>query len=168
MKLMSTRSINIWRQTWNPELRGTTGRIFERETLGECRIRCRGYVKFKPALDAVFCNQPGSPYEPAGEASNFREVVAQEMQGAGMNPSRLAIYTAVGSALDVFHKIDGFFFYEGVIVTVDTTMNPHKDCAPRARVLVTADDAITGYHEAAGEITGWFNRAKACGMKGVI
>jgi hypothetical protein len=159
---------SIWRGDRNPELRGTTGRIFEREVLGECLIRSHGYVKFRPALEAVFRNQPGSTFEPMGEAANFRDAVAAKMREMGFDSSRLQLYTAVGSALDVFHKIDGFFVFEGTIVTLDTTTNPHKDCAPRARVLVTAEDAIIGYQQSAAEIAGWFNHAKACGQKGVI
>ncbi|MDE1974948.1 MAG: hypothetical protein KGI49_00315 [Patescibacteria group bacterium] len=162
--------VAMWRGDRNPELRGYTGRIFEREVLGECRIRARGYVSFRSALGAVFRNQPGSPYEPMGEAGHFHGVVADSMKVRGFNSSRLKLYTAIGSALDRFHGIDGFFYFEGAIVTVDATMNPHKDVS-RARVIVTAEDAFSQfgeYGQAAHEIAGWFDHARIHGWKGVI
>lgn len=162
------RPLRLWQTERNPEMAGYTGRIFEREVLGECRIRARGYVKFRPALNAVFRHQPSSPYEPSRETRNFHSVVAQEMKNLGMNDSHLGIYTAVGSALDLYHRIDGFFYFEGMIVTLDCTIDPNRDEHPRARVIVTGEDAINGYSEVAKMIAGYFRRGQVCGRKGVL
>ncbi len=148
-------------------MRGYTGRIFEREVLGECRFRCQGYLTFQSSVRGVLGNQPYAPHNPPGEVGNFRAAVAAEMRGLGLNPDSLRIYTAVGSPLDHFHRIDGFFSFEGIIVTLDLTVNRHKDMT-RAKVLVTGEDAADGYKESAWEIARWFEFAQKTKMKGVL
>ena len=91
------------------------------------------------------------------------------MSERGFDPDRLRLYTAVGSTLDIYHHIDGFFFFEGVIVTMDTTINPNKDQEScRARILVTGEDAINGYKDVAVEIARCFERARNFDWKGVV
>jgi hypothetical protein len=45
----------------------------------------------------------------------------------------------VRSALDVFHGVDGFFEFRGVVVTIDVTINPNKVCG-KADLVVSGDD----------------------------
>jgi len=153
--------------TFNPELRGYTGRIFEREVLGECRVRAHGKMGFYASLKEVMRGQPSNTFEPMGETDRFYTAVCGQMRRKGLNPVGLQIYTAVGSSLDRFHGIDGFFSFEGIIVTVDCTINPHKDVT-KARVLVTGEDFVAGYHDVAEDIAARFKTAIHCGWKGVI
>ena len=48
-------------------------------------------------------------------------------------------FTAVGTPLDRFHGIDGFFEFCGVVATIDLTLNPHKDSG-KADMVVHRDD----------------------------
>ncbi len=146
------------------QLSGYTGHIFELEVLGECRATSHGYMRFYRALREVEASQSRQANQPTGEAKRFRDAVAQAM---GIHPLRLHLYSAVGSALDHHHGVDGFFTFDGIIITVDTTINPHKDVSD-ARVIVTYDDAVNGYEESARQVAGWFNRARVCNWKGVI
>ena len=143
---------------------GYTGHIFESEVLGTCRVRAHGYIKFNQALSEVKENQPNDPHHPIGEAGEFHKAVASVM---GVDPDKLELYTAVGSSLDIFHGIGGFFSFEGVTVTVDVTANSHKDNC-KARVLVCMDDAENGYKQAAAEIADQFKRSKQFGWTGVV
>ncbi len=153
----------------NPNLEGYTGRVFEREVLGECRVRCQGYLKFRQAMEEVISNQPHAPHDPPGEVGHFRDAVFKEMKQMGLNPKYLRLYTAVGSALDRFHGIDGFFTFEGITVTVDTTINQDKDeDSTKARVLVTGEDAVDGFKGSARRVAELFSYARSMGKKGVI
>jgi hypothetical protein len=160
---------DIWGgQTRNPELRGYTGRIFEREVLGECRIRARGRVSFWPALGEVFRNQPGSPFEPTGETANLYDAVRDRLCRKGFHPARLELYTAVGSALDEQYGIDGFFRFEGVIVTLDCTLDSNLDPNHGRRVIITGEDFLLGYPDAAEQAASVFQWARTYARKGVF
>lgn len=41
--------------------------------------------------------------------------------------------------MDVFHGVDGFFEFHGIVVTIDVTTNPNKDSG-KADVIVHPDD----------------------------
>ena len=121
-------------------------------------------MKFNEALEEVKQNQPYSPNHPTGEAAVFHEAVALAM---GIRPEDLELYTAIGSTLDRFHGIDGFFSFDGIIVTLDITANMSKD-EYKARVIVTIKDAENGYKQAAEEIAGWFTKSQHLDWKGVV
>ncbi|MDE1974947.1 MAG: hypothetical protein KGI49_00310 [Patescibacteria group bacterium] len=143
---------------------GYTGKILETEVLGECRIKARGYLKFNQSIEEVKENQPYDPHHPTGEAGSFHDAVAEAM---GIEPDQLEMYTAVGSALDRFHGVDGFFEFNGIVITVDVTANEHKD-SYKARVIVTEEDAGNGFKESARIIAAEFKRAKDLGWTGVV
>lgn len=138
-------AVNPFAGSRNHELAGYTGRIFEREVLGECRLRVQGYMSRNDSMKFVFNNQPYDPLHPPGEAGNFHHAVSTEMRNWGLKPAKLKLLTAVGSPLDWHYGIDGLFVFEGIMITLDCTINPYKDAAPRARVLVTGEDAVLGY-----------------------
>jgi hypothetical protein len=121
-------------------------------------------MKFNQALEEVKENQPYDPHHPTGEAAEFHRAVASAM---GVDPEELELYTAVGSTLDRFHGVDGFFSFNGIIVTVDVTANPHKD-SYKARVIVNLEDAGNGFKESSAEIAAQFDRSKRLGWTGVI
>ncbi|MEX0651917.1 MAG: hypothetical protein WD509_02365 [Candidatus Paceibacterota bacterium] len=48
-------------------------------------------------------------------------------------------FTAVGTSLDVHQGIDGFFEFNGVVVTIDVTMNPDKETWKADRIVHPED-----------------------------
>ena len=167
--MRQSKVIRPWRNDRNPELAGYTGHLFEWEVLGECKVRASGYLRFRAAVEEVLSNQPHAPHNPPGEIGTFRRAVAVGISERGVDPDQLRLYTAVCSTLDIYHHIEGFFFFEGVIVTMDTTINPNKDQEScRARILVTGEDAINGYKDVAVEIARCFERARNFDWKGVV
>lgn len=109
---------------------GYTGHLFEEEVLGRCLAQARGYMRWREAAEAVRKSQPRQK-KPI--AVRLETEVSRKLGG------RCALYTAVRSAMDLFHGVDGFFEYEGVVVTIDLTMNPHKDSS-KADLLVCRDE----------------------------
>jgi len=150
----------------NPEFRGTTGRIFQEEVLGSCVVRAHGKMKFYASLKEVLANQPANTFKQNTEAHRFYTAVYNRVRDVGLDPKKLQVRSAIGSNLD-WHGVDGVFTYEGIIVTVDCTINPHKD-STKARVLVTGDDLLTGYKDSASEIAFHFKKARQFGWKGVV
>lgn len=142
----------------HPGLRGYTGKLFEWETLGECRIHAnrhrRRALPFHDALRQVMDNQPFAPNDPPGQMGKFRDAVIACMQRRDLNPSSLRLYTAVGSSLDYDHHIDGFFHYLGLMVTLDLTINPHKDDS-RTHVLVTGEDVLHDFEASSNSVADW-------------
>ncbi len=109
---------------------GYTGHLFEEEVLGRCLARHRGYMRWREAVGAVRENQPRKK----------TPVVARlEGEVGRLLGGTCAFFSAVGSALDVFHGVDGFFEFEGEVVTIDLTMNPLKD-STKADLLVTSEE----------------------------
>ncbi len=105
------------------------GADFEVEVIGSATIKFTGYMTFAAAVQAVRTHQP---------ARKTATVVAleREFERRGM---KVPFYTAVGSSLDFHHGVDGFFEFNGVVVTVDVTINPTKEVA-KADLVVHPDD----------------------------
>lgn len=120
---------------------GYTGHLFEEEVLGRCMVSCHGYMSWKDAVELVCKNQPRSKTKIATR-------LEQEVGKCLGKP--VQFFTSVSSAMDVFHGTDGFFEYHGVVVTLDVTMNPHKDCG-KADVIVHESD-LENLAELAGRI----------------
>jgi hypothetical protein len=111
---------------------GYTGHLFEEEVLGKCTITHRGYMRWQEAAQLVRKNQP---HVMTPVATQLQAELRKKLPGIDVR-----FYTAVGSTLDKMHSVDGFFEFEGkVTVTIDLTMNPHKD-ACKADVLVGQGD----------------------------
>jgi hypothetical protein len=108
------------------------GEQFQVEKLGKCQARCKGYREWRDALDEVKRFQP--EYK-----TNFVRMLE------GLLTRRLGVeirfYTAVYSALDIFHGVDAFIEIGEVIVTVDVTINPQKTAA-KADVVYHAEDGV--------------------------
>ncbi len=109
---------------------GYTGHLFEREMLGQCLAPYRGYLRWREAAQLVRKSQPRAKAPVAARLE--REVSAQ----VGVS---VMFFTAVGSALDVMHGCDGFFEFRGVVVTIDITMNPHKDSG-KADIVIAREE----------------------------
>jgi len=92
------------------------------------------YQKYDDAMKYVKDNQIGEPSDPsAWFANDLHATIADEL---GLEDySQLKFYTAIGSSLDKYHSIDGFFELQidpenpddVVRVTIDLTTNPNKD-----------------------------------------
>jgi hypothetical protein len=162
------RVCNPWREARNPELAGYTGHIFEMEVLGGCKVRIiRGHVKFNKLVKQVRWAQPGDPYRPQGESANFHRAVADELESRGVKGSALGIFSAIGTPLD-YQGIDGFFSFEGIMISVDCTLDQNADPSPRARVVVRGEDMLDGYKEPAYQIANLICEARRKGRKGMV
>jgi hypothetical protein len=137
---------------------GVTGRIFEEEVLGHCTVQWDGrtYLRYREAMDLVRMHQPWLPTAP----SQFlpRQLHAAVAKALGVDTQKIALYTAVGSPLDRFHSVDGFVEFEGSVVTIDVTINRHKD-AYRADVILSEDDVENNFTTVAGRISEAFHWA---------
>ena len=123
----------------------------EWEVLGECMVRTSVKMDFWQAVAFAKRHQPHDPFHPRGAGADFQRAVADELP---VCPSRLGLYTGLGTPLDRL-GVDGFFFWDGLIVSFDLTKNPHKD-STRARVLVTGEDVVCGFPWAAYQIAECF------------
>lgn len=142
-------------------MNGYTGKILEEEILGSCTVSTEGYLRFREAMEVARRSQPRTLTH---EGRQLRDGVAQEL---GVRSSEVAMYPGVGTPLDRFHGIDGWFEWQGIVVTVDVTMNPHKD-EYKARVIVSGRDAEEGFVGSIRDIASEFKRAKSYGWIGVI
>ena len=109
---------------------GYTGHLYEEEVLGHSSAHHRGYLRWREAVEVVRKNQPRA-HTPI--AAKLERAVACELR------SSVKFFTAVRSTLDVMHGCDGFFEYSGVVVTIDLTLNPHKDSG-KADLIIAPDD----------------------------
>lgn len=107
-----------------------TGHLYEVEKLGRCTATSRGYMKFRASLDFARAHQPRSKRQVAAQ---LEREVSKRLGGW------CDFYTAVRTPLDVYHGVDGFFELDGIVVTVDVTMNSRKDSC-KADVLVCRED----------------------------
>ncbi len=109
------------------------GHLFEEVTLGVCLVEYHGYLTWQKAAEQVRTHQPCT-HRPAA-----RRLHAEVAKRFGKCASAVKFYTAVHSPLDMFHGVDCFFEFRGVMVTIDVTINPGKNSG-RADVVVQADD----------------------------
>ncbi len=123
---------------------GYTGRIFEEEILGACLWSWRGagYLSYSRCVREVMRHQPADPADPKNRAANDLHFLVAEALGEE-DCSQLGLYTAVGSPLDRFHSVDGFFLWNRAVVTVDLTCNGKKETY-RADFIIHKDEVYTG------------------------
>ena len=118
------------------------GADFEAEKFGKCGARCTEYRKWREAAEEAKRCQPQRKTE---FVQQLERMLAQVLD------AQVACFTAVGSAFDIFHGVDAFIEYRGVIVTVDATLNPDK-------VVGKADLVFYKHHDAA-DLAGRMARA---------
>lgn len=91
--------------------------------------RGNGYLPFAKAMKLVKEGQKGNPSDPERPfANDLHAIIAEEL---GLSDySKLNFFSAVGTALDHFHGVDGFFVYNSqygpIVVTLDVTLDPEK------------------------------------------
>lgn len=109
---------------------GISGRLFEETTLGVCGATCCGHMSRREAMEQVRKHQP---------ATKRPAVVRLEAEVSRQLGQAVVFFTAVGSALDKFHSVDGFFQLGSKVVTVDVTVNDNK-YSGKADLIIRADD----------------------------
>jgi hypothetical protein len=113
------------------------------------------YVSFRDAVEAVKMAQPWE--DPANPETDFlrelRLAIADKL-GIGDDESalgRLRIFTAIGSSLDVLHRVDGFVEYEkepgnlplrAYFDLTQDSKNPKKNAVRERGILVIDTNAI--------------------------
>ncbi len=108
---------------------GYTGKIFEEEVIGHCEVSWDGrYIPFAAALRQVERSQPS-------KNRTANELLAQVRK----HVPQVELYCAVGTALDRFHGIDGYFRFAGIMVTFDISLNSKGQY--KADLEFTQDDA---------------------------
>ncbi len=105
------------------------GHEFEVECLGRCQARYSGYLSWTEAAEQVRKHQPA-------KKTKMVAALEREFERRGV-PARFC--TAVGSAMDYHHGVDGYFDFCGVMVTLDVTKNAEKTVG-KADVVVHPDD----------------------------
>lgn len=133
-----------------------TGRLLEIEFFGPCLWEWGPeYMPYRKAMARVKGSQPWDPTDPQPRMAN--DLHAYVCIAIGLKDwSEVALYTAVGSPLDFFHGIDGFFEFHGKVVTLDVTADPHKD-EHKADVIIQLGD-IDGGMEKIGQRIAQFLR----------
>lgn len=117
------------------------------------KMKSIDYITYESAKNLVKRMQRWSdPSDPEpGFANDLHASLAEELNLDDF--SELKYYTAVGSKLDYFHKVDAFFEWEVpnfdqkkciALVTVDLTINPNKlkSGMYKADILVFIDDDV--------------------------
>lgn len=114
---------------------GYTGNLMERELFHEVKKHeemppLEKYVPYDQALGVVKESQPYSdPSDPDPRFANDLHATVADMLQLD-DYKKLKLYTAVGSHLDKWHKVDAFIEAEtekdNIIVTMDVTYNPDK------------------------------------------
>ena len=140
------------------------GGLIENEIFGEIKKykyfedlpNIDSYVKFGESIKAVRNMQLGSPEKPSKFVpKDLKKNIEQLFLRDTGKEINILFYTAVGSHLDRYHGIDGFFEINEdgrkVIVTMDVTANPNKD-SYKADIILSVprdgiDDVDEGYKE---------------------
>ncbi len=109
---------------------GYTGRLFEEEILGRCRGEWNGeaFWTFQSSIRFAAKNQPRGwdPTDPPLRSAN--DLHASVALALGLdNWEELRLFSAIGTPADLFYGTDGFFVFRGKVVTLDVTINPHKE-----------------------------------------
>lgn len=116
---------------------GATGGMVEKELFGQSGYESTEHLDFSDykyitrgtSFNVLKGMQPFEPTDPEPDFANTVHYYVYE--GLGLDAENVKFYTAVKSPLDKFHGIDGWFEIDkdGRLrrVTVDITMNDHKD-----------------------------------------
>lgn len=131
-----------------------------------------GYLPFTKAMKLVTEGQRGNPSDPERPfASDLHAMIAEEL---GLSDySKLNFFSAIGTALDHFHGVDGFFTYNSpvgspIIVTLDVSLDlEKKEENHKADFVIgpfpdakgpTRSDYLARLHTLASEIAGEIKR----------
>lgn len=122
-----------------------SGRLNERDVFGEFKMTDeakkafrsaaeeRGYIAYSKVIDLIRrfpSEDPTNPQKPFAKELRMAVIEALDLEDEE-DMARIRFYSAVGTALDIFHGIDGWIelqLEEGppVLVTLDVTLNTQK------------------------------------------
>lgn len=119
-------------------MNGYTGGLFEADvfpSVGHGARRNGEYLKWREAHELVKDHQPWDPTNPGcGFAGDLHSEVCIAL---GLKDwSELKLFSAIGSAADLFHGTDAFFEFRGAVVTLDVTQNTAKFGGYKADVII--------------------------------
>jgi len=81
---------------------------------------------------------PANPNAPL--LRDIKEALIDQWNLSDEEADNLKLYTAVGSPLDFFHKVDAFVEYRGDIITLDLTLRSEDDAGgKRADVIISGE-----------------------------
>ncbi len=143
---------------------GYTGRLFEKEVLATCLLHWKqgqAYDGFQKSMWLVMMCQPWDPSDPSTRAGN--DLHCQVALALGLEDwGELRFFSALGSPLDRFHGIDGFFEWRGTVVSIDLTTDPKK-VEYKADIVIHDTDEDDSWMTIAGEIAHLLRRRTAQG-----
>ena len=90
-----------------------------------------------------------NPLEPKGEIRRLFDQVQRHLPKKvdDRDPGPLSFYVSVGKySLDRYHKVDGFFWWEGVYFTIDVTTRKKDLTDPKAADYVFMPDDLDEYN----------------------
>ncbi|MDQ2932828.1 MAG: hypothetical protein M3Q80_00415 [bacterium] len=135
---------------------GETGHIVEEEILGTCHVQWDGkmYHRYMESMELARKCQSGDPSAPILDgARKLHVAVATQMKISDRRS--LQLYSAVGTPLDRFHGVDGWFEFQGVVITFDLTLSTQKDVA-KADVVIHAQELEDNFEFAARDVADAF------------
>jgi hypothetical protein len=127
---------------------GITGHLLEAEVFGDVIVAWSGtmeYVPYRQAMRRCREHQPKSwdPTDPSTRAgSDLYASVALMLEAfvGQFDWGELKLFSSIGSPLDFFHGVDGWFEFRGRIVTVDITANRYKEGGYKADAILLLED----------------------------
>ena len=121
---------------------GYTGKMFESEVLSRLSDSWRreGYFNMSKSYEWVRNNQIWNPSDPDNKtASDLHFKIAEKLGLENVN--ELKFYSALNSPLDYHYGVDAFFEIGDSVVTIDLSLNPHKEVA-KADIVVHENDLL--------------------------
>jgi hypothetical protein len=140
----------IWSSDDFYQTRGLPGELdFERSIQEQIRLNWR-----RAELAREIGQDFYDPSDPrTGESQRICAAVRGYLRSQGHDPATLHLYVAIGwNSLDFWHHIDAFFFWDGVIVTVDLSTENKADF--QADILLSTRDLNPRHLPAFGERVG--------------
>lgn len=131
--------------TWNMSFESTGGTV-ERELFDRPKgmaAETPKYLNRREAFRFVREHQPegSDPHDPKQDFAASVMAEVEKILGVS-GKDQILFYTAVGSSLDRYQGIDGWYEYKGTIVTIDLTANPHKDSHKADIVFLVPHDGL--------------------------
>lgn len=127
------------------ESSGITGGIAEEELVGKSRYEeithiAKSHFEYSTRGSALNLIRDMQPFDPTDPEPDFANAVHYYIfEKMGIDAEQLRFYTAVGSPLDKFHGVDGWFETgDGnnmKMVTIDVTLNPNKSDGYKADII---------------------------------
>src|SRR3569832_709900 len=113
----------------------------EAALLGSPRLdrkeRVVDYMEFDKALDFVKQHQP-NPLERSRAVQNLCTKVAEQCFDTR---TAVKFFTAIGTPLDTYHGVDGFFEQGGRVATIDVSLREKEITKADVLIHMTLDDA---------------------------